>query len=91
LRGEASPDKLQIFTEAEKSFHRWCEIRNPPQKLSLLADEILVAEKAKSLLREAEHALKTGEYRSLGEKIFAAIHGIQKATWLNIPGVALQR
>ena len=40
LRAEASTNKLQIFTEAETSFHRWREVRYPPgnQKVSLLAE-----------------------------------------------------
>src|SRR5262249_32797278 len=91
LRENNSTNKLNVFTEARQSFHRWRSLRNPPKlNVSLLESEILAADKVDSFIRGAQTALQAGEYRLVGEKIIAAMQGMPQAAWLNIRDDSLQ-
>jgi hypothetical protein len=93
LRDKDSTNKLNVFTEAAQSFHRWQDLRNRPAKLNVssLEGEILTADKVESLMREAQTALQASEHRLVGDKIIAAMQGAQQVAWLNISDSSFQR
>ena len=92
MRDEDSTNELNAFKEAAQTFHRWRDLRGPPAKsnVSTMEGEILAAQKVQNFLREAQTALKAGEYRLVGERLIAAVQETGQAAWLNIREGSLQ-
>ena len=91
LRKKSATNKLDVFMEARQSFRRLQSLRDPPRlNVSPLESEILAAEKVENFIRDAQIALRAGEYRRVGEKAAAAMQGMREAAWLGIDAETLR-
>lgn len=69
LRKKSATNKLDVFMEARQSFRRLQSLRDPPRlNVSPLESEILAAEKVENFIRDAQIALRAGEYPAIGRQ-----------------------